>query len=230
MAKKTDKTEDKIAAVEIALDKGEQFFEKNKNLLFYILLGIIVVVGGFFAYKKFIKGPKEIQAQAQMFNAERYFEKDSLKLAMNGDGTNSGFIQIIQDYGSTKSGNLAKYYLGMCYLKLGDFQNAIDNLESFSSDDMIVGPMAIGATGDAYMELGQTEKAIEYYVKAAKKQDNDFTTPLFLQKAGWAYEILGQYDKAIEVYTKIQKEHYKSFEAREIEKYIARAKGLVGTK
>ena len=173
---------------------------------------------------------KRLNAQAQMFQAEHYFEKDSLKLAMNGDGTNPGFIQIIDDYGSTKSGNLAKYYLGICYLKQGDFQNAIDNLTSFSSDDQIVGPMAIGATGDAYMELGQTDKAIEYYLKAAKKKDNDFTASMFLQKAGWAYEILGQYDKAIEVYTKIQKEHNKSFEARDIDKYIARAKGLSGTK
>ncbi len=230
MANKTDKTEEKIAAVEHALDKGEQFFEKNKNLLFYILLGIIVIIGGFFAYQKFILGPKQIEAQAQMFYAEQYFEKDSLKLAMNGDGTNPGFIQIVDEYGSTKSGNLAKYYLGICYLKTGEFQNAIDNLEDFSSDDMMIGPMAIGATGDAYLELGNNEKALEKYLKAAEKKNNDFTTPMFLMKAGWTYEILGQYDKAVGVYEKIQKEHFKSFEARDIEKYIARAKGLMGSK
>jgi tetratricopeptide (TPR) repeat protein len=230
MAKKTDKTEEKIAAVEHALDKGEQFFEKNKNLLFYILLGIIVIVGGFFAYNRWILGPKQIEAQAQMFYAEQYFEKDSLKLAMNGDGTNPGFIQIVDEYGSTKSGNLARYYLGICYLKTGEFQNAIDNLEDFSSDDHIIGPMALGATGDAYLELGNNEKALENYLKAAEKQNNDFTAPMFLMKAGWAYEILGQYDKAIETYEKIQKEHFKSFEARDIEKYIARAKGLMGSK
>jgi tetratricopeptide (TPR) repeat protein len=230
MAKKSDKTEEKIAAVEHALDRGEQFFEKNKNLIFYVLLGIIVIVGGIYAYKKLIIGPKELEAQSQMFYAEQYFEKDSLKLAMNGDGTNPGFIQIVDEFSSTKSGNLAKYYLGICYLKTGEFQQAIDNLEDFSSDDHIIGPMAIGATGDAYLELGNTQKAIDNYLKAAEKKNNDFTTPMFLQKAGWAYEILGQYDKAIEVYEKIQKEHFKSFEAREIEKYIARAKGLKGSK
>jgi len=230
MAKKTDKTEEKIAAVEHALDKGEQFFEKNKNLIFYVLLGIIIVVGGIFAYKKFILGPKELDAQSQMFAAEQYFEKDSLKLAINGDGTNPGFIQIVDEFGSTKSGNLAKYYLGICYLKTGEFQQAIDNLESFSSDDQIIGPMAIGATGDAYLELGNTQKALDNYLKAAKKKDNDFTAPMFMLKAGWAYEILGQYDKAIELYEKIQKEHFRSFESRDVEKYIARAKGLMGSK
>jgi tetratricopeptide (TPR) repeat protein len=230
MAKKSDKTEEKIAAVEHALDKGEQFFEKNKNLIFYVLLGIIVIVGGIFGYNKFILGPKQSEAQSQMFYAEQYFEKDSLKLAMNGDGTNPGFIQIIDEYGSTKSGNLARYYLGICYLKTGEFQQAIDNLEDFSSDDQIIGPMAIGATGDAYLELGDTQKAVDKYLKAADKKNNNFTTPMFLMKAGMAYEILGQYDKAVGVYEKIQKEHFKSFESRDIEKYIARAKGSMVSK
>lgn len=227
---KTDNKDDKIVAVENALSKSEQFIEKNKNLLFYIILGIIVVVGGIFAYKKFILGPKEIEAQSVMFAAQQYFEKDSIDLAMNGDGTNPGFIEIEESYGSTKQGNLARYYLGICYLKKGEFETAIDYLEDFKSDDQIVGPMAVGAIGDAYMELGETDKAIEYYLKAAKKKINDFTSPIFLQKAAWAYEILGQYDKALELYEKIQKEHFKSFEARDVEKYIARAKMLSGKK
>jgi tetratricopeptide (TPR) repeat protein len=230
MAKKTDKTEDKIAAVEIALDRGEQFFEKNKNIIFYVLLGIIVIVAGIFGYKKFILGPKQTEAQSQMFVAEQYFEKDSLKLAINGDGTNPGFAQIVDEYGSTKAGNLAKYYLGICYLKTGEFQQAIDNLEDFDSDDHIVGPMAIGATGDAYLELGNNEKALEKYLKAADARNNDFTTPMFLMKAGSVYEIMGQFDKAVGVYEKIQKEHFRSFESRDIEKFIARAKGSMGSK
>lgn len=230
MAKKADKTEDKIFAVESALSKSEQFLEKNKNLLFYILLGIIAVVGGIFAYNKFIRTPKELEAQSVMFHAEQYFEKDSIDLAINGDGTNPGFLQIIDDYGSTKQGNLARYYLGVCYMKTGKYQTAIDYLKDFDSDDHIIAPMALGLIGDGYMELGTTDKAIEYYKKAFEKDNNDFTAPMFLLKAGWAYESMNQWDKAIEVYTKIQKEHHKSFEARDIEKYIAYAKGMQGTK
>lgn len=230
MAKKTDKTEEKIASVEVALDKGEQFLEKNKNIIFYVVLGIIVIVLGFFGYKKYILSPKEKEAQAQMFFAEQYFEKDSIKLAMEGDGQNPGFIQIVDEYGSTKSGNLAKYYLGLCYLKTGDFENAINYLEKFDADDHIVGPMAIGVTGDAYMELGNTEEALSKYLEAADKNKNNFTTPMFLMRAAWCYEMLGKYDKAIELYERIRKEHTRSFESRDTEKYIARAKGLMGSK
>jgi tetratricopeptide (TPR) repeat protein len=230
MAKKSDKTEDKIVAVEQALSRTEQFFEKNKKIITIVLGAIIVIVGAYIGYKKLYIGPKEIEAQKQMFMAERYFEQDSLKKAINGDGNYLGFADIADQYGMTKSGNLAHYYLGMCYLKTGQFQQAIDNLKDFSSDDLIVGAMAKGAIGDAYCELGDMDKAAEYYMKAADYNENDYSTPLFLMKAGWVYEDQKKYDEALKAYERVQKEHVRSYEFREIEKYIARAKGLAGKK
>jgi tetratricopeptide (TPR) repeat protein len=227
---KIQKAEGRIVAVESALSKGEQFIEKNKNLLFYIILGILVVVGGYFAYQRYIQVPKEREAQAAMFAAEHYFEIDSLNLALNGDQTNPGFLGIIDEYGSTKSGNLAEYYAGICYLKLGKFQDAIDYLDDFSSDDMIIGPMAAGAAGDAYLELNENQKALEYYMKAAEMQDNDFTTSMFLMKAAWVHEMNNDYAKSLELYEKIKKEHTRSFEARDVDKYIAKAKVMSGQK
>jgi tetratricopeptide (TPR) repeat protein len=227
---KIQKTEDRIVAVESALGKGEQFIEKNKNLLFYILLGIIVVVGGYLGYRKWIKAPREQKAQAAMFIAEHYFEVDSLKLALNGDGTNLGFLGMIDEYGSTKAGNLSNYYAGICYLKLGQYNDAIKYLEDFESDDQIIGPMSLGATGDAHLELNDNQKALEFYLMAAEKKNNDFTTPMFLMKAAWIYEMNNDYAKALECYEKIKKEHNRSFEARDVEKYIARAKSLGGQK
>jgi len=186
MAKKKEKiqkAEDRIEAVESALSRGEQFIEKNKNLLFYVVLGILVVVLGYLAYHKYVMGPKEKEAQAAMFVAEHYFEVDSLNIALNGDQANLGFLGIIDEYGSTKSGNLAQYYAGICYLKLGDFQGAIDYLTEFESDDEIIQPMALGATGDAYLELNDNTNALVYYMKAAEVKNNDFSCPMFLMKA-----------------------------------------------
>ncbi len=231
MAKDKELQGDKnIHKVEEALSKTENFIEKNQKVIMYVVAAIIVVVGGYMGFKKFYIAPREKDAQSQMFYAERYFEKDSLKLALNGDGNNSGFLDIIDEYSMTQAADLAHYYAGICYLKLGQFQDAIDQLESFDSNDQIVGSMALGAIGDAHMELGDNEKALSYYKKAADNNDNLFTTPLFLMKAGLTYEIMGNYEEAQKLYERIQKEYYKSFESREIEKYIARAKGLVGEK
>lgn len=219
-----------IGAVEEVLSKSEHFIEKNQKTIMYVIGAIILVVGGYMAYNKFYMGPKEKAAQSEIFWAENYFGKDSVKLALNGDGTHSGFLDIIDSYGMTKSGNLAKYYAGLCYLKLGQFEEAIDNLKKFDSDDQLVNAMALGAIGDSYMELNDTDNALKYYLKAANNGDNAFTSPLFLMKAGSTYELSGNYTEAVKLYERIQKEYHKSYESREIEKYIARAKGLMGEK
>jgi len=227
MAKKQDKTEGGIVAVEEALSKTERFIEKNQKLLTIIIGGIVIVVLIFFGFKRFYMAPQEKEAKEQMFMAERYFEIDSLNLALNGDGMYPGFLDIIDDYGMTKGANLSKYYAGVCYLKTGNYEEAIDHLKSFKAKDQILGPMAKGAIGDAYMELNQTAKAAGFYMEAADLKDNEFTTPLFLMKAGLTYEILKDYKKALEIYERIKFKYPTSTEARDIDKYIARAKGLL---
>lgn len=224
MAKKQDKTEDRIVAVEAALSKTEHFIEQNQKILFIVIGVIIVVVMGFFGFKRFYQAPREQAGREEMFMAERYFEIDSLDLALNGDGMYPGFLRIIDDYSMTKAANLSKYYAGICYLKMGNFDEAIDYLKSFKGKDQILGPMAKGALGDAYLEKSQISEAADCYSEAAELNKNDFTTPLFLMKAGWAYELNSEFTKAVSVYERIKFEFPSSNEAREIDKYIARAK------
>jgi tetratricopeptide (TPR) repeat protein len=226
MAKKADNTEEKIQVVEEALGKTELFIEKNQKLLTIIIGGIVLVVLGYFGFQRFYIAPREKEAQSQMFMAQKYFEQDSLKKALKGDGNYLGFLSIIDDYSMTSAANLSHYYAGIIYLKQGDFNTAITQLNKFSSDDEFIGPMATGAIGDAYMELKDNQKAIEYYLKAADQKINDLTSPQFLLKAGWALEISGNYTKANEIYKRIQKEFPKSMESRDIEKYIARSEAM----
>lgn len=205
------------------LSRTELYVENNKKNISIALGVIVVLVGGYFAYKRFILEPKEREAQAQLFVAEKYFELDSLNLAINGDGNYLGFESIANDYGMTKSGNLAHYYLGICYLKKGEFDKAIDNLKKFDSKDEILAPVAIGAIGDAFMELGKMDEASAQYIKAADIKNNDFTSPIYLMKAGLAFEKAGKYSEAVSAYEKIKDKYAKSAEGSEIEKYIARA-------
>jgi tetratricopeptide (TPR) repeat protein len=233
MAKDQDKikesgVQENIEIVESALSRTEQFIEDNKKIISIVIGAIIVVVGGFLAYKRFYLKPLQEEAQSQMFVAEQYFEKDSFRLALKGDGNYLGFLSIIDEYGSTKSGNLAKYYAGICYLRTKDYQKAIEYLESFKSNDKFLGPIATGALGDANMELGKTKEAVDFYMKAAEKVINDFTTPVFLLKAGLAYEKLGDQENALKAYDKLDKEYSKTQEAKKAEKYIARIKYKTG--
>jgi len=238
MAKKKDAAEEKLAVVEETLGKTEQFIENNKKMISYVIYGIVAVVLIVMGYNKYIVKPREMNAFNAMYQAEWYFEKDSFNLALEGDGINPGFLSIIDDYGSTKSGNLANYYAGLCYMHLAEqdtaaaaqenYQNALDYLDDFSSDDELIMPMALGAMGDAYDNLGESEKAASKYVEAADFTDNEFSTPLFLMKAGIVYSSLGNHEKALEMFNRIKKDYYTSDQGRNVRKYIAREKELIG--
>jgi len=227
MAKKTTRAEENIQAVEEVLSRTEQFIEDQQKPILVVIAVLIVLVLAFFGFQKFYLHPKEAQAQEQVFMAEKYFETDSLSLALNGDGLYPGFLDIIDDYKWSKTANLAHYYAGIIYLKMGEYETAIEYLENFDGDDNFVQPMAIGAIGDCYLELDQKDKAVSYYKKAADYDNNEITSPTFLMKAGWTYEIIGDYQQAVETYKIIKKDFSKSQEAREIDKLIAHAQGMI---
>ncbi len=212
--------------VEETLTKTEQFLEQNYKLLIYVLGVIVVLVGLFWLFRMYLV-KRNNEAQSQMYQAERYLEIDSLNLALYGDGNYLGFLDISEDYKFTKAGNLARYSAGICFLHLGQYEDAIDMLEKYSKKDKLIGSLAIGATGDAWVEMGDIDKGITKYIEAAEYADNEFNTPLFLMKAGELYELEGNYDKALEIYERIQSEYPESTEGSSIEKYIARVKLLI---
>lgn len=224
MSKKNIKQEDNFQEFEGALTKTEQFIEDNQKILSYIVLGALIIVAGYLAFQKYVIAPKEADAQSNMFVAEQYFQKDSFNLALNGDGNYFGFLDIIDDYGVTKSANLAKYYAGVCYLHMGDYEEAINYLKKFSTDDIMVGSIANGAIGDAYSQMGENSKAIAYYESAANDNPNEFSSPIYLNKAAMLYEAEGNFKKAITLYEKIKADYPKSQEGRSAEKMIAKAK------
>ncbi|MCX6295704.1 MAG: tetratricopeptide repeat protein [Bacteroidetes bacterium] len=216
-----------ILDVEQAFSKTELYIEQNKKTIGLILGAIVVLVGGYLAYKYWYVAGEETKARAEMFVAEDYFGKDSVDYAMNGDKNGSvGFVQIVDDYGITPSGNLAEYYLGVCYLKKGQYEEAITHFGKFNGNDQILGPLATACIGDANMELGKTDEAITYYLKAAEQNNNQFNSPICLKKAGLAYEEKQNYVDAIKIYERIKNEYAETNEGREMEKFISRAKVL----
>lgn len=208
--------------VEETLTRTEQLLEENYKPLLIGLAVLVVLVGAAWLGRMYIS-KKNDEAQSQMFQAQKYLEMDSLNLALNGDGNYLGFADIANEYKLTKAGNLARYSAGICNLHLGNYEEAIKYLEKYSKKDKVIGSIAIGATGDAYVELGNTEKGITKYLEAADFADNQFNTPLYLMKAGELYEISGKYAEALKLYQRIKDKYPSSTEGVTIDKYIARA-------
>jgi tetratricopeptide (TPR) repeat protein len=227
MAKnKKDENPTTISSVEETLTRSEHYLEENYKVLLSAL-GVIVVLVGLGWLGKMYLGKRNDEAQSQMFQAEKYFEADSLKLALNGDGNYLGFLDIAKQYKFTNTGNLAKYSAGICYLHLGNYNEAIDYLNKYSKKDNLIGSLAIGATGDAYVQLGNMEKGIAKYIEAADYAKNSFNTPLFLMKAAELYELTNKFPEALKIYERIESQYPESTEGTTIGKYIARVKLLI---
>jgi tetratricopeptide (TPR) repeat protein len=231
----------KTAEVFSNLDEGanrtERWLANNQKPILVVLAIVVVGILAYIGYNRFIVVPTQEEAASDMSRAQTYFnqamqapaqtQSDSLyDLALNGGGGNFGFLDIQDNYGGTDSGNLAHYYAGMAYLNMGQNKKAVAQLEEFSADDEIVGPIAIGAMGDAFMQNDQPEKALGYYEEAANKRDNQFTTPRFLMKAAQTALQLKQAKKAEKYLTKIEKKYPESSQAAEVEGYLGMAQAM----
>ncbi|MGZ5247425.1 MAG: tetratricopeptide repeat protein [Flavitalea sp.] len=204
-------------------DRTAAFWNKNSKYIVYVFIAILLIVAGYFAYRNFVQIPEEKKAAESMFKAEEYFRMDSVRLALNGDGSNPGFVKIISNYGGTKSGKLARFYAGASYLKMGDFPNAIKYLKDFSTDDKLVGVRAAGLLGDAYAESGKKKEAADEYKKAGTLYPSDnFNSPEYLFRAGMLFEEIGNKDEAAQMYGIIKEKYLNSQQGRDIEKYLAR--------
>ena len=224
MAKKKKEAEKEVIVdVEEVYSKTEDFINENQNAIVGVVGVIIAIVVGFYAYNRVYLEPLEEEAHGQMFMAEQHFQKDSFELALLGDGNYLGFEDIADEYGNTSAGNLAHYYSGICYLRTGQYEEAVSELENFDGAGQVLGAVALGAIGDAHMEMDDVDEALRFYEKAMNSNENDFTSPVFLQKAGMAAEKAGNFDKAIDYYTQVKENYPTTNEGRNAAKYIARA-------
>lgn len=203
--------------------KARSFWaENNKKVL--IGLGIVIaLIAGLAAYRTFVTEPNEAKASEAMFRAQDYFNQDSVRLALNGDNVNQGFLKIISRYDGTKAANLAHFYAGSCYIKMGDFNNAVKHLKEFSTKSKQIQARATALLGDAYGELGKKEDAAQEYSKAGKMfEKDDYNSPEYLFRAGYLYESIGKNKDAIEMYKLIKEKYSKSERGFDIDKYLAR--------
>jgi tetratricopeptide (TPR) repeat protein len=189
--------------VEGAASKLEYFFEENQKIVFGVLGGIVLAIAIYVGYQKFILAPKEVAAQEAVFYAQNWFAAGEFQKALEGDGVNYGFYEIIDDYKSTKVGKAAKLYAGTCELNLGNYDEAITYLSKFKTKDANVQALAYSRLGDAYAQLENIEDAAGEYKKAATTSTLDEHSANYYYRAAMAYEYLEKVSEAANMYKEI---------------------------
>lgn len=206
------------------LDKVKGFWEKYSRTIVILAGTIIILVGGYLSYQQFYQLPLEEKAQEEIFKAEMNFRKDSLSLALKGDAATPGFLKIISKYGGTRAGNMARLYAGTCYLHLGDYSNAVKQLEEFNHHGAKqIGAKAEGLLGDAYSELKNVDKAVAHYRKAASLFEADpALSSEYLYRAALLLEVNGKANEAGEAYQELYKKFPRTEKGFLAEKHLAR--------
>lgn len=220
--------------LDVGASRTEQWVISNQKYIFIIIGLAAVLVLGFLGYDKYVKQPSERNAMNDMYTAQKYFNdavlgtsQDSLfNISLNGADGKYGMLDIIDNYSGTDAANLANYYAGMAYLNMKDYANAITYLNAFSSNDDILGPMAKGGIGDAFVQLEQLEDAYDYYLQAAESKANNFTRPMYLQKAGVIGLKIGKNKQSLEHFNTIKNDFPDSMEAKDVDVFIGKAQAL----
>ncbi|GHT64749.1 hypothetical protein FACS189451_12480 [Bacteroidia bacterium] len=208
--------------------KSERFIETYKNHIMIGLGVIILIVVAILGVRHYYLLPKEAEAQEAIFPGENFLANQQWNLALNGDSaTYIGFLGVIDEYGFTKTGKLAKAYAGICYYHLGQYDEALDYLKGYSAGDKIVDPVITGLIGDCYVNKKDVEEGVKYFKKAASEAGSEYISPIYLKKAGLAYESLSDFKNAVEVYSTIKNKYANSIEAADIDKYIDRASAQI---
>jgi tetratricopeptide (TPR) repeat protein len=201
----------------------EKYWAKYGKQTSYALAVLVLLVAGFVGYKYYVQEPNEKKATEAMFRAEEYFRMDSARLALQGDNINAGFLKIMSKYSGTKAANLATFYAGCSYMKLGDYNNAIKYLKDYSTSASQVQARTFGLLGDAYSELNKKEEAVAAYKKAGTvSEKDDLISPEYLFRAGYLYESMGKNKEAIEMYQLIKDKYPNSQRGYDVDRYLAR--------
>jgi len=221
-----EQNEEKNLEVSGVIAKTEQFIEKNKKTITIVVCAVVLVALAIWAYIGLYAHPRQQRAAEDMFAAEQWFQEGDFEKALNGDDQFMGFLDIIDQYGSTKSGNLAKYAAGICQLNLGKYDEAISLLKSYKGKDTFTGTEAIMLIGDCYAEMNETQEAANYYDKAAAKSNDFIVTPTALWKAGMMQLKLGNKEAAVKRFQQIKDNYPESPEYGEADKYISYAENM----
>ena len=222
MTRRQELREDKVVTL---YSRSMEYFEENRNVVFYVLGGIVLIVIMGFGYG-FFKDQQETQAQEVLSRAVRLYEADNWRGALDGDDNTTGLLEVADKFGGTKAGNLAVYYAANALLNLDQHEESLAMFNKYDHKADALGAGAYAAEAAIHEDEGRYEEAADRYKDAAMIFDSDFTSARYLQNAGRNYERAGNYEDAIETYEMIRDDYPESEQAQDVDLFLARVNVL----
>ena len=201
--------------------KAQEFFYQNRTLIYGIVGGIVVVILAVVGYA-FLQSQRGVQAQEELGGIILVYEKGDYRAALDGTDTATGLLTIIDDYGGSEAGNMARFYAADALFRLGEYDQALEFFQDFDGAADVVGASALAGEAAIHEIKGDDARAGDLYRRAALLVESELKSPDYLMNAGRAYENAGQYEDARDSYLLIQERFPESAQAQGLDFYLGR--------
>jgi tetratricopeptide (TPR) repeat protein len=152
----------------------------------------VIILG----YVYLIQEPNFENAKAEIAQADS-------KLALGQDSIALEAYKAVADSYSNDAANRAGLNAGIILFQQGKYEEAINYINKFDAEGVLVGPASQSLIGDCYVNLEKYDEAVKYFDKAISLAgDNDLYTPLFILKKATVLREQGKFAeeaKALEI-------------------------------
>lgn len=225
--KKLTKTEIKQDTLLTSYAKLTSYYDQYKKYVNYGITALIAIIVVIVIYVN-NKNANDEKAATELGKIFSIYDRGSsdpqqYQLAIDGQPERGlmGLKSIVDNYGNTSSGEVARFYLAHAYMNLDKTDEALKAFDSFSSDNDLLTASAYAGMAACYEKKNDIEKAASYYEKAARTAADQSSTPEYLNSAAICYGKNGEKEKAVSIFKRIKKEYPKSQVAREVDRYIS---------
>jgi tetratricopeptide (TPR) repeat protein len=195
--------------------------EKNRGVVLAAGAVVVIVVVAIVGFSM-LMAQRDQTAVERMAAAVRAWESGDYRTALDGSDTFMGLTAVIDEYGSTDTGNLAHYYAADAHFQLGEYDQALEHFRSYDKESNHLGAAALAGEAAILATRGEHEDAGDLYRRAATIFPSDVTSPMYLLRAGQSYEAAGNPGDARRAYETIRDEYPTAPEARDIAFFLAR--------
>ena len=195
-------------------------FENNRQAVIGAGAAVLVVILLAMGWNWY-QGNLNDQALSEMADAVSLYEAGSFQAALDGDASFLGLIDVVDAYGGTDSGNLARFYAADALFRTGDLEAALDMFESYSKGNDYIGASAFAGEAAIHEAQGNHERAGDLYMRAANVYASEITSPMYLSNAARAYTAAGETADAVDALEAIADDYADSQAARSVEYKLA---------
>ena len=198
------------------------FYETHKK---NISIAITVVAVVIIAWGLYFKNRSDNNEAATTLLGSIYtlYDNGQYQLAIDGvpEKNVQGLKAIVDNYGNSQAGEIAKFYLASAYYQLGNYQEALKDFEECSPPGNLLTVSRLSGIADCCEAMGDHGKAGENFEKAAAKDSRDVNVAENLNNAARNYAEAGEKEKALELYRRLKKNFPTTTFGRDADRYIA---------